>query len=218
MAAQLACGPDCALSHDAGAFRLGIRAVRPALLEVSVVGNRRGHDGVLVHRVATLEAFTFEGMRVTTAARTLADLAPRLDDRQLARAAEQAQILGLATHAELAASLPSRSSRLLYAGPQLTRSEAERRFLDLIERARLPRPRTNVRIGRYEVDLLWPEQRLIVEVDGYAFHSTRAAFERDRARDAELIAAGYRVIRVTWRQLVEEPEATVALLAGALRP
>jgi very-short-patch-repair endonuclease len=75
-----------------------------------------------------------------------------------------------------------------------------------------------VRIGRYEVDLLWPEQRLIVEVDGYAFHSTRAAFERDRARDAELIAAGYRVIRVTWRQLVEEPEATVALLAGALRP
>jgi very-short-patch-repair endonuclease len=136
----------------------------------------------------------------------------------LARAAEQAQILGLASHAELAASRPSRSSRLLYAGPQLTRSEAERRFLDLIERARLPRPRTNVRIGRYEVDLLWPEQRLIVEVDGYAFHSTRAAFERDRARDAELIAAGYHVIRVTWRQLVEEPEATVALLAAALRP
>jgi very-short-patch-repair endonuclease len=75
---------------------------------------------------------------------------------------------------------------------------------------------TNVRVGGYEVDALWPAERLIVEVDGFAFHSARSSFESDRKRDAELTAAGYRVIRVTWRQLVEEPEAVVARLARAL--
>ena len=66
------------------------------------------------------------------------------------------------------------------------------------------------------MDLVWHAERLVVEVDGYAFHSGRSAFERDRGRDAELQAAGYRVIRVTWRQLTEAPEALVATLAAAL--
>jgi very-short-patch-repair endonuclease len=63
---------------------------------------------------------------------------------------------------------------------------------------------------------LWAPQRLVVEVDGFAYHGGRAAFERDRLRDAELQAAGYRVARVTWRQLVERPEALIARLAQAL--
>ena len=100
--------------------------------------------------------------------------------------------------------------------PSLTRSEAERRMLALIRAARLPAPATNVRVRRHEVDMLWREERLIVEIDGFAFHSSRAAFERDRIRDAELQALGYRVLRITWRQLTDEPEAVVALLAGAL--
>jgi very-short-patch-repair endonuclease len=74
----------------------------------------------------------------------------------------------------------------------------------------------NARVNHYEVDFLWREQRLIVEVDGYAYHGTRAAFERDRARDADLQARGYRVMRVTWRQLVDEPEALIARIAQAL--
>jgi very-short-patch-repair endonuclease len=74
----------------------------------------------------------------------------------------------------------------------------------------------NARIGGWEVDLLWREQRLIVESDGYAFHSSRSAFERDRRKDAELTAQGYRVVRVTWRQLTDEHEALVAVLAAAL--
>jgi very-short-patch-repair endonuclease len=64
--------------------------------------------------------------------------------------------------------------------------------------------------------MLWSEQRVVVEIDGFAFHSSRAAFERDRIRDAELQALGYRVLRITWRRLVSEPEAVVALLAAAL--
>jgi very-short-patch-repair endonuclease len=63
---------------------------------------------------------------------------------------------------------------------------------------------------------VWPSRHLIVEVDGFAFHSSRSSFERDRRRDAHLIAHGYRVIRVTWRQLTREPDAVVALLARAL--
>ena len=63
---------------------------------------------------------------------------------------------------------------------------------------------------------MWREARLIVEVDGYAFHSSRSAFERDRRRDAALAGSGWRVVRVTWRQLTDEPEAVVATLAAAL--
>jgi very-short-patch-repair endonuclease len=77
----------------------------------------------------------------------------------------------------------------------------------------------NVLVEGLEVDALWPDQRLIVEVDGWQFHKTRAAFERDRARDAALLVAGYRVVRVTYRQLRDQPEAVAdtvrRLLAAA---
>ena len=72
-------------------------------------------------------------------------------------------------------------------------------------------------LGGYEVDMLWREQRLIVEVDGYAYHSGRAAFERDRRRDAALQAAGYRVVPFTWRQITLEPHVVVAQLARLLQ-
>jgi very-short-patch-repair endonuclease len=91
-------------------------------------------------------------------------------------------------------------------------------MLALIRAARLPEPQVNATVAGHEVDFLWPEQRLVVEVDGYAFHSSRAAFERDRSRDADLHAAGFRVIRVTWRQLVDEPEVFLVALARALGP
>jgi very-short-patch-repair endonuclease len=68
----------------------------------------------------------------------------------------------------------------------------------------------------FEVDLLWRAGRLIVEVDGFAFHSSRTAFERDRRRDATLTAAGYRVVRVTWQQIKRKPIPTVAMLAQVL--
>jgi very-short-patch-repair endonuclease len=134
---------------------------------------------------------------------------------------EQAQILGLTTHAEIAKTLDGQRGaaalrRALYDEPTLTRSEAERRLLKLIAAADLPAPMTNVRVHGLEVDLLWPKERLIVEVDGFAFHSTRAAFERDRRRDARLQARGYRVLRITWRQIVHEPQAVVARVAGLL--
>jgi very-short-patch-repair endonuclease len=100
--------------------------------------------------------------------------------------------------------------------PGFTRSEAERLALDLIRRAGLPAPETNQRVEGFEVDLLWRGHNLIVEIDGWAYHSMRSSFEHDRRRDQRLITAGWRVIRVTWRQLTQRPEAIVATLATAL--
>ena len=102
------------------------------------------------------------------------------------------------------------------ADPAYTRSDGERRLLRLVREARLPPPVANVPLCGYKVDLLWPAQRLVVEVDGYPFHGHRAAFERDRRKDQALVAAGYRVIRVTGRQLRHEPYAVIARIAQAL--
>jgi len=98
------------------------------------------------------------------------------------------------------------------------RSELEERFQDFLIRAGLPLPQTNVIVEGFEVDCVWPEQRLIVELDGHATHSAAHAFELDRARDRRLEAAGWRVIRITWRQLVEEPEQVEADLRRLLQP
>jgi very-short-patch-repair endonuclease len=102
------------------------------------------------------------------------------------------------------------------ASPALTRSQAEERFLALVRRAQLALPEANVGVGGYEVDFLWRSQRLAVEVDGFAFHSSRRAFNRDRRRDSLLSLKGLRVLRITWSQIVEEPEAVAALLAHNL--
>jgi very-short-patch-repair endonuclease len=94
----------------------------------------------------------------------------------------------------------------------VTRSEIEERFLALIRRAGLSLPQANADVGRFTVDLLWEPIRLVVEVDGYQFHSTHRVFEADRARDLELGAAGYEVMRFTWHQVADQPEFVLARL------
>jgi very-short-patch-repair endonuclease len=86
----------------------------------------------------------------------------------------------------------------------------------LLRRAGLPLPRTQARMLGYTVDFLWPAERVVVEVDGFGPHRTRMRFETDRARDAALLAAGYRVLRFTWRQLLHEPELVIARVAAVL--
>jgi very-short-patch-repair endonuclease len=203
MAALLACGPDAILSHDSAADVWGIRPAQDGPVHVTLAGGDARHPGIRVHRTPDVPAAArprHAGLPLTTAARTLADL--RLPAGEQARACEQAEILGLVPRTA--------------GAPGITRSEAERRLLRLIRAAGLPAPRTNVRVGDYEVDCHWPDARLVVEVDGFAYHASRAAFERDRRRDADLVVAGLRVVRFTWRQLVHEPEAVVARLAVLL--
>ena len=227
MAAVLAVGGDALLSHYPAAVLWEIVPQRTVMPQVTLVGrDARGPDDVRVHRIRRLhpqDATRHNTIPVTSPARTLLDLATHLTHRDLTRAVEEAQVRQLVTDRclnEQFMRYPNHRGtpalrEAIQTEPALTRSEAERRLLELIRAARLPTPQTNVRTGRHEVDFLWPDLNLIVEVDGYAFHSSRAAFERDRQRDAELGAQGYRVVRVTWRQLTDEPEALVALLAVA---
>jgi very-short-patch-repair endonuclease len=231
-AALLACGSTALLSHTSAAALWGLMPARSDIVEVTTPGGHcRRHRGVRSHRA--LELVAEDGRRrrrlpLTAPARTLLDIASVVDGHTLERALNEAFVQRLTRLTEIRALLQrlrhhsgSRALRDLVGrleGPSMTRSEAEQRLLALLAAAGLPMPVTNVRVGRYEVDALWKHHRLVVEVDGYAFHSTRAAFERDRARDGELQARGLRVLRVTWRQLVDEPEATVGRIARLLGP
>jgi very-short-patch-repair endonuclease len=229
-AALLACGDGAVLSHQTAAALWDIRRSREERpVEVII---RRGYRvrgaAVRVHRIATLcpdEIAMFEGLPITTPARTLLDLAPRLAERELEQAVARAERNGLADRARVDALLvryPRRAGtrvlRALFGAgtPAFTRSEAESRFLLLIRRAGLPKPEVNMRVLRYEVDFLWRTEQVVVEIDGAAYHSDRNTFESDRIRDATLQIAGFRVIRVTWKQLTSHPEAVLVCITRAL--
>jgi very-short-patch-repair endonuclease len=166
-----------------------------------------------------------EGLPATAPARTLLDLAAHLATDHLIRLYNDARVARLIREPDLAelldrsTGLPGAPAlRLLLAqgSPGPTRSVAEDRFLSLIRRGGLPLPKANQRVAGLEVDFFWPDQRLIVEIDGYTTHSGPVAFERDRRRDARLVAAGFTVLRFTWAQLTEEWPTTSTLLAAAL--
>ena len=215
MAAVLATGG--VLSRHSAAAIWGFRPDHHGAVHVTVAGPAaRPRRGIQVHRATSLNAAVHLRLPLTTPAQTLHDLAPLLPQHHLDRAVEEAVIRGLTRPEELTTRPALRRAAIIE--PAITRSEAERRLLKLIRAAKLPVPRTNVVVVGWEVDALWPACTLVVEVDGYAYHGNRAAFERDRRKDAALVAAGYRVLRVTWRQIVEEPHALVALLARLLPP
>ncbi len=231
MAALLATGPGSALSHGTAAARQGLVAAGRGPIDVTVAGRTpAARPGLRVHRTQRLDAQEIrihDGLPCTSAARTLLDIAPRLDERALRWAVEEGRLRSLLTADDLRAVLARHPGRRgvallrlvvedLTGAPAVTRSEAERRLLDLIRSAGLPVPRANVTVGRWSVDLHWPAQRLVVEVDGFAYHGGRAAFERDRRKDADLQAAGLRVARLSWRQITREPLVVTALLARLL--
>jgi very-short-patch-repair endonuclease len=152
----------------------------------------------------------------------LIDLADVVTPRELERAFDEAHYLRL----DLSGLSPVRGRRgagrlaALLAKHELgctrTRNDFEERLLGLCRRAGLPLPRVNEEVEGFEVDFSWPQARLIVETDGWQAHGTRAAFERDRLRDATLIAAGWRPLRITWRRLESEPEAVAVQLRTLL--
>lgn len=232
MAALLVCGAGAVLSHMSAAALWELLPPSDARepITVSTVRNLRGRrSGVRVCRVMSLgpdEITCLGGLQLTTPARTLLDLAGALSARALEQAvarADRQRLLDRSQLGVLLARYPRRPGRRRLRavlasldGPDLTRSEAEERFVALIRKVGLPLPRTNVLVSGFEVDAFWQEERLVVEIDGFAFHSARAAFENDRHRDGVLTAAGFRVLRVTWRQLTQEPEAVMVRLARAL--
>jgi very-short-patch-repair endonuclease len=193
VAALLAVGPGAVLSHrTALAIHRLIPSV-PQLIEVTLTQRRpRQRQGIKVHQAATLETTIKDGLPVTTPAQTLKDVPDR-------RATAEALYLGLIdrTHTE--------------AEP--TQSELEDALLPALAKAGIPKPLTQHPIGPYRVDFFWPDYNLIVETDGWQKHGHREAFENDRARDAHLQAMGYRVLRFTWKQVIEETLVVVVRIA-----
>jgi len=228
-AAQLACGSRAVLTRWTSVFAFGL-GPRPALVSVGFTGEIAGRrPGIRPHRLSALpdsDVVLKHGLRVTTPARTLLDLAAIASRDALERLVEEAQVQNVVSSAELLAmaerSAGMRGVRMFREvvdfldEPLFTRSEAERRLACLCRSAGLPLPRMNVRRAGWEVDAVWDAQRLVVEVDGRRYHSPASKFERDRRKDGELMLAGYRVLRITWHRLTREPEQVIALIAAAL--
>ncbi|HEX7090860.1 MAG TPA: DUF559 domain-containing protein [Longimicrobiales bacterium] len=218
------------MSHQTAASLHKFAPADSANAHVHVIlarGDRR-RPGIRIHRIRDIrpdEITTLDGVRQTTPARTLLDLAAAIAARDLEKAAVEALGMRLTTPAELGEMAErhpahrgsARLRALLGTGEStITRSKAERTFLALIRKAGIHAPETNATVAGFEVDAVWRREKLVVEVDGNASHSTSGRIAADRRRDFALAAAGYRVIRVTWHQLVRTPEALLVQLTRAL--
>jgi hypothetical protein len=233
LAAVLAMGPGAFLSHASAAALWGLAGDRPRV-DVNATRGRqvrpgRG-SGIKVHRckVAPDEVTGRDGIPVSTVARTLFDLAERSPPHELKSAWDEASRLRLLRVPEVAAVYErgygrrrarSRIRPFLAAEQRHVEDMAsplEDRFAAFVVAHHLPPPHTNVLVGKDEVDALWPDARLIVELDSWEFHAHRAAFEKDRDRDTDHLLAGYRTIRVTHRRLSDEPERLAAQIRALL--
>lgn len=177
----------------------------PVHVVVAGTGGKARRSGIHVHRSRSLrdgDVTLRHGIPVTTPARTIADLRRVVPEREWRRAIRQAEVMALP--------LGDREG-------DGTRSDLERDFLHLCRCHSLPMPEVNVRVGRYLVDFLWRDERLVVETDGYRYHRGRVVFQDDRARDLRLKRLGYEVLRLSERQVNEEPENVVGALTAAIR-
>ena len=233
LAAVLAAGPNAALSHASAAELWALPAPRAQDIEV-IARSRRGRPGIRFHRcqLEPHEITVHKSIPVTTPERTILDLAARESTDRLERLIRQAEYEHLASTASLSSCFSThegaRGSKRLRKALDLatettgaTRSKLERKFLAFIRRNALPRPKLNHRIElptrTVFADAAWPRHRLIVELDSRKAHANRHSFESDRARDRDLLVAGWTTTRVTWRQLHDD-EAALAAAIRALAP
>ena len=239
-AAVLLGGDDAALSHRAAAAHAGLLRGWWTPVEVTVPTQRRHRPGVRFarRRLPSDERIVREGIPTTTVARTLLDLAATAPEWRFTRALREAEVQGIGetpSLVDLLARYPGhrgtarvrRALDLLPSAATFVPNELEARFLSLVASAGLPPPACRYGIALpgdwLEADFAWPGARVVVELDGRRFHDTPATFERDRTRDRKLVTAGWRVIRITWRQLHDDPAGVMGDLrrllvaAGELR-
>jgi hypothetical protein len=232
LAAVLAMGPGAFLSHESAAALWGMAGDRPRVDVTAPRGRqvRPGRKGIRVHRCKfdPDEVTVHDGIPVSIVARTLFDLAEHSDPHRLKSAWDEASRLRLLRLPAVALVYERgcgrrRARKLirpLLAAEQRhvedTASPLEDRFADFCAANRLPPPQTNVLVEGDEVDALWPDARLIVELDSWEFHAHRASFEKDRSRDTDHLLAGYRTIRVTHRRLSDEPDRLAAQIRALL--
>jgi len=228
MAAVLAVGPEAVLSHHSAAALWRIRPSSRSITDVTTPQKSRSWKGIRRHHKALPldEIAVKEGIPVTSAPRTIFDLAATEDVDTVASLLREAEFLELWDRLslwDLVERYPGRRGvrkvrvaleRLKSEPPGRKRSKLEERFAPFLRLHHLPLPRFNdwILLGpkRYQVDCHWPGTGQIVELDGWQGHKTRTAFREDRARDRALRVAGYSVTRLTWSQLEDEPEAVAA--------
>ena len=223
---MLACGTGAGLSHGSGMVLWGYWRHWEKPLEVTVVRDRRP-KGIRVHRSTTLhrrDVTTQLGIRVTTPARTILDVSPRLNDRSLKRNVNSALHSPWLTEDQLAETLArhpnppaaKRIAKLIGLAGTPTRSHWEDDFPAFCEAHGLPAPVMGAPLLGYIVDALFVAERVIVELDSWRFHSGRIAFETDRERDADTLEAGFVTVRVTEERLDERPRAEAERLRAIL--
>lgn len=231
MGGVLACGDGAGLSHACATALWEVRPYSGSYIDVTIPtrNGRARRDRIRLHRSSTLTAedlTTRRAIPVTTIARTLLDIAAIVTAASLARTVEQSEIRRLFDLAAVERTLDRHpnhpgAARLtraldLYRDDEFTRSELEAAFIALCDAHAVPRPLVNHIVEGQEVDFFWADQRLIVETDGRGTHLTHAAFERDRARDARLLALGYRVLRFTELQIRLERSTVADTLRAVL--
>jgi hypothetical protein len=226
--ALLACGPNAVLSHSSAGALWGMLRQWTLPIEVTVADDRR-RPAVRIHisrALAQADVRRKHGLRATSPARTVADLAPRLPPRRLGRVVNDARLARLLTQSELrdlVDRLPANHAGIASLLPLVaevrgpTRSELEDAFQAFLGAHGLPQPVVNATIAGHEVDAYFEAERVIVELDGFEVHRTRAQFERDRARDARILAAtGIPTVRLTHARLMGHPAREAALLREIL--
>lgn len=232
MAAVLASGEGAVLSHRSAARLWRLLSPAAERVDVTCPGGRVRRDGIVCHRSCLRDdEWLVEGViPVTSPFRTIFDLAAVASRREVERAWHEAEVRRLTDRVSLPVLLErypgrrgTRALRELLGsdGPvAITRNEFEEAFLALIDAHRLPRPRMNAPLalrGRFiEVDALWENDRFAVELDSHGVHGTKKRFESDRHRDRTLVAEGWRTMRVTWQQLLDEPAEIASDLKLAL--
>lgn len=233
MAAVLAAGDGSLLSHRSAARLWGV--IPPAAEWIDVTcppGRVVRRSGIVSHEsvVADDERTVVDGIPVTSVFRTIFDFAAVASLREVERAVHEAEVGELRDRVSLPMLLErypgrrgARNVRAVLGSRQpvgVTRNDFEEAFLALIDAYGLPRPRMNADLalrGRFfEIDALWEQQRVALELDSRSVHGTKKRFESDRQRDRILVAEGWRTMRVTWRQLQEEAGEIAADLRLAL--
>jgi hypothetical protein len=230
-AAVLAGGEQSLISYRCGAALIGLRNTPSGPIDVTVP--RRGapkHSGLRVHSSRNLhpdDIDEVDGIPCTSWSRTIVDCASTGTRHEMTRMIEKAQILQIYDHAAMQATLERsngragvRTLRVILAGladdEPFAASEFHRDLLFLVADGGLPTPIENGWVCGYQVDFHWPHAKLVVEADDRTTHATPIAFERDRERDLTLELAGWHVLRVSARQLWQEPGRVVTAIASKL--
>lgn len=229
LAAVLACGRGALLSHFSAGWLWDVAKVNPEPIHVTTSVWRTPRPPLHLHQSLALTAedrALVEGIPVTALPRTLLDLAATVRFSWLEKMIERSEDLGLFDLREVEELLARtvghhghrrlREAIALYQSSSFTRSGLERRFLELWRQTGRPQPRANYVEHGFELDCYWPEYRFAVELDVFETHGTRAAFERDRKRQEDLLLAGIVMTRVTGPRLEREPEAVIARVAQLL--